>query len=508
LIAGLAGSLNRKTLRPLTVAVILIGVTCTAVFVNFLPTFVNIYRHGNVGVAERNLAGPEIYGLKISQLLLPVTGHRIDYLRQKKELYNKFTNITENDAASLGVIGSIGFLALIALLFYRPRRTGNNPCNALLTELSILNISAVLLATIGGIGSLFALVVSPAIRSYNRISVFIAFFALFAVAIGADYLYRRQRTSRARLVFCLVAGLVVLGGILDQTTKGFVPEYAWIKEEFRSDHEFVLSIEGSLPAGSMIFQLPYIPFPESPPVNKMVDYDHLRGYLHSRTLRWSYGAMKNREGDLWQQRVTAMPLEEFVQTLCFAGFSGIYIDRNGYEDTGTAMLSELSKLLQVKPLNSPNGRLVFLSLTDYTRALHEKYPDSEWQTKQDLSLHPLMIEWTGGFSGLEVSPAKSWRWCSSEGELRFSNTSQHARKVNLEMSFASGYQEYDDLIMSGVISEQIKTNASPTPYSKTITLPPGESVIKFTSTAQRINAPLDPRILVFRIENFNMRSVE
>src|ERR1044072_6089056 len=185
LIAGLSGSINRKTLRPLAMAVVLIAVTSTVVMVNFSPTLLNRYRHGNVGVGERNLAGPEIYGLKISQLVLPVTGHRIDYFRAKKDFYNKFTNMTENDAATLGLIGTIGFLALLAVLFFRRRD------NALLAELSILNLFAVLLGTIGGLGSLFALFVSPAIRSYNRISVFIAFFALLAVAVGADYAYRR-----------------------------------------------------------------------------------------------------------------------------------------------------------------------------------------------------------------------------------------------------------------------------------------------------------------------------
>jgi len=502
LIAGLSGSINRRTLRPLAVAVILIVVTTTTLVVNFSPTFLNSYRHGNVGVAERNLAGPEIYGLKISQLVLPVTGHRIDYLRAKKDFYNKFTNMTENDAASLGLIGTIGFLALIVVLFYRRRD------NALLAELSVLNLFAVMLGTIGGFGSLFALLVSPSIRSYNRISVFIAFFALFAVAVGADYAYRRLKTKRARIVFCVVAGVVALGGILDQTTNGFVPQYAWIKAEFRSDEEFVHNIEASLPPGAMIFQLPYVTFPENPPVNKMVDYDHFRGYVHSRTLRWSYGAMKNRDGDLWQRLVATMPLEEFVQTLCFADFSGIYIDRNGYEDTGTAMLAELSNLLHAQPLISANGRLAFFSLVDYTRQLHEKYPGNEWEAKHDTSLYPLMVDWTGGFSGFEVNTEKNWRWCSSEGELRFRNGSQQTRKVYLEMSFASGYPQFDDLILSGLISERLKTNASPAPYSKTITVPPGESVIKFTSTGKPINAPLDPRTLVFRVENFTMRIIE
>ena len=53
----------------------------------------------------------------------------------------------------------------------------------------------------------------------------------------------------------------------------------------------------------MVFQLPYVPFPENPPVQQMSDYDHLRGALHSRTLKWSYPTMRGRWGDTWQRAI-------------------------------------------------------------------------------------------------------------------------------------------------------------------------------------------------------------
>ena len=79
----------------------------------------------------------------------------------------------------------------------------------------------------------------------------------------------------------------------------------------------------------MIFQMPYVPFPESPPVNKMVDYEHFKAYLHSKPLRWSYGAIEEGENDLWQRAVTAKPAEEFVGEISRAGFTGIHTNRDG-----------------------------------------------------------------------------------------------------------------------------------------------------------------------------------
>jgi phosphoglycerol transferase len=104
-------------------------------------------------------------------------------------------------------------------------------------------------------------------------------------------------------------------------------------------------------------------FPEHLPINDMSDYDHFRGYVHSRTLRWSYGAMRGRAGDLWQREAATQPPEQLVETLVCAGFAGIYLDRNGYADQGEAVEAELSRILGAAPLVSRNGRLAFFDLS-------------------------------------------------------------------------------------------------------------------------------------------------
>ena len=76
------------------------------------------------------------------------------------------------------------------------------------------------------------------------------------------------------------------------------------------------------------------------------------------------------------------------------------------------------------------------------------------------------------------------------------------------MSFATGHPELDDFTISGLISEQLKVGSALVPYSKTITVPPGESVIRFHSAAKRIDEPRDPRFLVFRIEDFKLTEFE
>ena len=504
LVAGTIGALKFHKLKPLGMALVFVAITCATIAINLSPSIIYKYRHGDAGVLRRSPGEAERYGLKISQLLLPITDHRINRLDRLKKFHNQNTVVTENDWTSLGLVGSIGFLVLLAQLLYRKEIIPG--AQGLLHDLSVLNIFAVLLGIVGGFAFLFAILVSDGIRSYNRISTFIAFFSLLAVGLGIESIYRR--TTKGRSIFYLVMAVALIAGFLDQTTPAYVPNYANTKTEFLSDAEFVNSIEAAVPPEAMIFQLPYAPFPEPPVVHKMLEYDHFRGYLHSKNLRWSYGTIRNREGDRVQQSVAALPAQQFVDALAFAGFSGIYLDRHGYEDGGAAKESELATVIQAKPLISRNGRLLFFNLVDYSRSLREKYSDSEWETRKEKSFHPLLLDWKGGFYGLETAADRTWRWCSTEGELQFSNLSRRHRTITLEMYFATGHPQASDFFISGLVSEQLNVNSTRQLYSTTITVPPGMSVLKFRSGAGRVDAPLDPRVLVFRVEDFKLTEIE
>ena len=508
LIAGVIASVRTRCLYPLLTSIILVAVMGATVAVNLSPSIIYYRQHGAPQSIVRGSAEAETFGLKISQLLLPVTGHRVQELAALKNLYNHAPLTNENNTATLGLIGSVGFLLLLGALFgvWRTASSSSEASADLVRPLSELNLAAVLFGTIGGFSSLFALLISPQIRSYNRISVYIAFFSLFASVLLLDGFARRRIKSRASgLVFAVAIGVLLVIGTLDQTTRELVPDYAQLKADYKDRGDFIARVEQTVPADSKIFQLPYIPFPEHPPVHGMFDYDHLKGYLHSTSLRWTYGAIKGREGDLWQRSMSVLPLPEFVERLSFAGFNGIYVDRYGYADKGAATEAELAKLLGTTPLTSSSGRLAFFPLLGYNQQLRAKYTEDEWEAKQEVALNPLLISWRAGFSDEESSPEMTWRWCSSRGELDLYNTSQRDRKVSLQMSLSTAYEQYSNLTIRGAIySDQLKLNIQSRPYTITVTVPPGHNVLEFISDAERVKAPNDPRDLRFRVDNFRL----
>lgn len=515
IVAGIAAAFYWRSTRPLKIALILGGVVFAGFIINLTPNIIYISRQGESRTVQRGTGEAEAYGLKITQLLLPIDGHRIPALARLKEKYNNAAPlVNENRNATLGVIGSVGFLTLLGwLLFWKPAaaqmmETGET--GTLLSHLSLLNISGVLLATIGGFASLFAVLISPQIRSYNRVSIYLAFFSLFAVVLVLEEVFRRHASAgMARIIFQSSLGVILLLGILDQTGEGiyFVPAYEAFIAESASDADFVRRIEAKVPAGVMIFQLPYVDFPENPPVNQMQDYEHFRPYLHSKNLRWSYGAIKERDTARWQMMTADLPTEQFLEAISVAGFSGVYVDRKGYTDYGTDLEAKLGSLLAVEPLISANKQMSFFDLGAYNSKLAAKYGGT-LPSQRQLALSPLTPEWTRGCSTLEGEAELNWRWCSSEGELVIDNTVNQERRVRLEMGLATGYEEAANLSLSGdLISEQLKINLKPTVYSKMITLPPGRHVIRFACNAKLLYAPSDGRSLVFKVMNFSLQEM-
>lgn len=354
LIGGVASWLNSRRVAPFLTAVLLIALVSVSIVLNHLPTIKYQHDHGSTALGVRSVVDAEVMGLKITQLLLPIGGHRITALNALKYRYNLGPLVNENDTASLGFVGSIGFLILIGALFYRR-------APSLIVRLSRLNIAGFVLATIGGFGVLFALLISPQIRAYNRISVFIAFFSLIAVVHVLDALHKKLVNRVGRILYCVGLSAIVMLGVLDQTSWifFFVPEYEKIAREYQSDGEFVSRIESSLPPSAMVFQLPYAKFPESPTIVRMLDHEHLKGYLHSKNLRWSYGVAAGEPQDNWQRTVATQPTADLVKNVRAAGFAGIYLNRNGYEDGGKQIEAELTQLLGTQPIVSRQGNLVF-----------------------------------------------------------------------------------------------------------------------------------------------------
>jgi phosphoglycerol transferase len=494
LIAGLLAWLNFRIKSLMIKPLCLIAVIMLTVVINTSPSMISKIKYGdNPELASRVPNESELYGLKISQLLFPVEAHRWHPLKLLRQHYDETAPlVNENKSATLGIIGSIGFIVLLLMLFAREKITSDT-----WYLLSRLNVSGFLLGTIGGLGAVYAYLISPMIRGYNRISVFIAFFAIYAFfLLLQDFLKKRYPNKN----IILIAGLLLCVGILDQTNAKRNVDYQQIKSQYVNDEKFVAAIEKKMPQNSMIFQLPIIPFPENPPVNQLKDYDLFRGYLHSHTLHWSYGAIRGRQVIKWQQAVARLPVKEMLNELAYAGFTGIYLDRNGFLDQGKNLETQLTAILKQQPLISDDKTLVFYDMSAYVKSVKQL---TTWNANVARVHNELMIErrWYDGFHHHETVNDNS-RWTkSNNATIRVVNYADVTKQVNINFVIKTPNQQSAQIKISGdLINETVTVNSAGIKINKIVSVSPGPHYLYFSSDIKPTELP-DKRVYFKIFEN-------
>jgi phosphoglycerol transferase len=508
-VASVSAFIYKRDKRIFISALILITIIFISFFLNVLPSLIYTYQNGeNLEVAQRDLLDTESFGLKVTNLLLPIIGHRFLSSTSSVTQYQQANNGNENLFAALGIITGIGFLSLLfRSIFLSSQKVIENSLSLIYNHLALLNMAALLFAIVGGFGTIFSLFVTPLIRGTNRISIFIAFFSLLAIALFLDSIKKKYvKNKKHKIIFNIVLIGGLLFGILDQTSPAFIPNYIVQKNEHINDKVFVNSIEKVLSPNSMVFQLPYVPFPENPPLNLMNDYDLFKGYIHSENLGWSYGAMKGR-GLNWQKTISKEPLNILLQKISALGFAGIYIDRYGYVDLAKNIESDLEKYLEIKPLISKNKRLAFFNVTDFNEKFLPRHTKEEIEAYKWIVLNPIQVQWENGFYTEEENLKEGkWRWSKKQSFLILNNPSSKVRKLAISMSLATVWKKSSNLKIAGdLFEETLKINNKPLLFSKTISLPPGKHLIKFSSNAPPLNTAIDPRELAFTVYNAKIK---
>lgn len=478
--AGLYGWAAYRTWKAAASAGLVVTVVVAGGLIQHAPAIVSQARHGqHPGPHRRHAVEAEFHGLKFVHLLLPVADHQARPLARIAAAYDcpgRYLQ-AENKDASLGLVGAAGLVGLLAAL----GRPGSRSWPV--GPLAALSGFGLLLGTVGGLGAVYAEFVSPQVRAYNRVSVFLAFLALFAVVWVID----RVLVGRPGGVRWLAFAAVTAFGLWDQCARPwFRPDAGAAREAvaaaFRADAAFFRQIEASLPGGA-VFNLPYCRYPETPAVEQMGGYEQVRGFLHTQTVRWSYGAMRGREADLWQREVAASPPAEMVRRLAVRGFDAVLLDRRGY--TTTAADELLAGLLAVAGsdaprLTHPDGEQILLDLRPYRDRLRREL-GSEFDALRRRDEEQVRVLWLKGFTDWGLPGRESeFRWCEAAGEVAFVNPSGRPRVLELRMVFRTPWDEAADLQICGDVWADRRPIYQDSPeYVRTVTVPPGRHVVRF-----------------------------
>ncbi len=128
-VVALLISAKTRSLRAGVTLLTFVGLGGAVLVAQYVPVVLNQRRNGNnLGAIGRRLYDVEFYSLKLSDMLLPVQGHRI-HAFAKWQADAQAVPLTGERAEALGLIGTLGLLALFAIVIVRaftraPRGSG------------------------------------------------------------------------------------------------------------------------------------------------------------------------------------------------------------------------------------------------------------------------------------------------------------------------------------------------------------------------------------------------
>ena len=433
-VAAVAAYARNRSLPVLRAGALTLGLILGTFAANLAPSLWYVHQHGanTAGAVGRHPAESELYGLKLTGMLLPREDHRLPGFANLAASFRTPSPVPSEAGQALGLVTGAGLCYLLGLAaLVLAGRRGSRESDR---HLSLLAVSAIAVGTVGGLSSLIALLVSPQIRAWNRLSVYIGFLALVALGGLADRLRAHLRARGVRPVtWTVVLGAVLAVGLLDQTSGADVPRYAQLAAQYHSDGAFVAALESALPDRAMVFQLPIRAFPELRAPADMKVSDPFRLYLQSHHLRWSFGGVEGRPTADWQMPLAAQPTDSLLPRLAALDFAGLVVDRFGYDDRAAALEATLRAALGGPATVSSDGRFSFFDLRPYAAHEADRLDAKAKQQLAGLTLNPTQVTWSG-VDGIGSDPLDRVGTAQRSFTVAFTNPDPGPRRVRFRLS--------------------------------------------------------------------------
>jgi hypothetical protein len=345
-LVGVAAAAGQRRWFPVLAALsVIVPMFAVVVFSGFgldLPTALHIAEPQR-GAYEELYYGLNLPSLAYAFNFLPKVAAGLAQSRQ--EMPNAFIaeGVGEWPRLPLGlVLMAAPLLVAVGHFWRRGRDEGERANPALIGLCAALIVFMMLFGARGGLGYIFNLLVSPAIRSDSRLMPFLTMAAVVITCALGDW----SRTSGYRLV--RYGGPVIAGLALLLSTHGALNALAVKQRRNQADsttQSLIQSTQAMLKAKNgaqlkTILQLPVASWPEVPPIHGFEPYLHQLPYIYDpqgRSTRWSYGASDRQPGvalfDFWLSEPSSV-----LERARKLGFDGVLIVKQAYEPAELAAL--------------------------------------------------------------------------------------------------------------------------------------------------------------------------
>ncbi|HEY8902274.1 MAG TPA: hypothetical protein VIM48_01120 [Chthoniobacterales bacterium] len=353
LLGALVMFIRNRAARPLVSALCIIGAAILAFALMNLDTWVYAWQHGsNPGALDRPFKWLEIYGLSVANLFVPPLDHHWALFREFARWHDKAA-AQADEGSYLGMVGVAAFLFLIGVSVVAAvrKRADSIPMEAWQVLWLVLCFMS------GGFNTIAGLFGFTLLRTGCRFSIVILAISLTFAVERLSVWGSRHRAASFAAAICFVM-LVIVDQVPSTPSN---KDRQAIAAQVASDRKFVADMEAALPAGSTVFQIPVMDYPESP-LGELTAYDHFRPYLYSERLRFSFGTNKGRGDQDWAHELDHVSLDQVVEQVRARGFSAIYINCKAYPGHSEDLLQALQSMTGGKIIRSDAGDLACVRL--------------------------------------------------------------------------------------------------------------------------------------------------
>jgi hypothetical protein len=145
--------------------------------------------------------------------------------------------------------------------------------------------------------------------------------------------------------------------------------------------------------------------------------------------------------------------------------------------------------------------LAFFNLVAYNAKASATLSPSALDQRRRSALEIVSLRWMEGFFGPERAPNGTFHWCSGVCEVRLENPAEVPLEASIRMTLVAARPPASLDVAGDLFSERLTLPSGGSTFSRTVTIPPGQHVLRFHSDGAPAVAPLDPRQLVWFAQN-------
>jgi hypothetical protein len=132
-------------------------------------------------------------------------------------------------------------------------------------------------------------------------------------------------------------------------------------------------------------------------------------------------------------------------------------------------------------------------------------PTSQQAAMELHRVSPLVV-WGSGSYGNEANGDDTWRWCQSRCELLLENDTSAPAPTQFSVTLITGQKHPSAVrLSSSIFSKSYQVGSDGVSIMEHFVLPRGKYGLEFSTTAPRVEAPGDPRLLVLQLRNIRIQ---